>query len=264
MKRLGLILGVVLMAQLSFGQIFTWGLKGGVNSSKIKFDDFKVNDASVSIKPDYLPGGSKETELWQDYNNDGVKNEINPMALDLSARVTFQPSSYELGYHFGAFARLKLLGVFIQPELIFSQTNTSINIKQGDEFKSGSTLISDITATTANIRYTNFDIPVLVGFKFGPARICAGPVATFKLGTKSDVSAGQEVGEMIDDYTKVTEKATFGGQAGIGIDILKKVTIDLRYEFPLSKLGDKVTINGSEFKTDQRQSQFLASIGFMF
>ncbi|MBI9068880.1 MAG: PorT family protein [Salinivirgaceae bacterium] len=262
MKRLFLIAGLLIIAQLTFSQIFSWGIKGGVNSSKISFDDFSV-DPAISIKPEYLTS-DPDFPLLVDLNNDGEVAEINPKALDVSAKVTFEPSSYDMGYHFGAFARVKLLGIFIQPELIFSQTNTTINVMQGDEIKDGTSIINEIRSSSADIKYTNFDIPIMVGIKLGPARLCAGPVATFKLGNKVGTTAGDEIGAMVDDFTAVTEKATFGGQAGVGLDILGKVTLDIRYEFPLSKLGDKVTIDGNSYSTDQRASQFIASIGWMF
>jgi opacity protein-like surface antigen len=89
-----------------------------------------------------------------------------------------------------------------------------------------------------------------------------GPVATFNLGTKT--KASDEVKRYIGDGFESTKSATFGYQFGVGLDILKKVTIDVRYEFGLSKLGDKVSVNGQEFKTDQRMNQFIGSIGFFF
>ncbi|MCK9207652.1 MAG: PorT family protein [Salinivirgaceae bacterium] len=263
MKKLMLMAGILTMAVAANSQIFSWGLKGGVNSSKVSFDDFGI-EPSVSIKDSYLPGGSNDGELLIDLNNDGVAAEINPLALDVSANVTFEPSSYDLGYHFGAFARVKVLGIFIQPELIFSQTNTTINIKEGDEIKDGAAIISEFKNSTSNIKYTNFDIPVMVGIKLGPARFYGGPVATFRLGNKADKSASEEINEMLDSFTAVTQKATFGGQAGVGLDILKKVTLDVRYEFPLSKLGDNISLGDYTYSTDQRQSQFIASIGFIF
>ncbi|MGE4289995.1 MAG: porin family protein [Salinivirgaceae bacterium] len=258
MKKLILILSVIFIAHMSYSQIFTWGIKGGVNSSKVSFDDFSI-DPKVSIKDSYLPGGTNEGSLFVDLDGDGTAAEINPLALNVVANLAFEPASYDMGYHFGAFARVKLLGIFIQPELIFSQTNTTINIK-----KPLADLYSDVAESSASIKYTNFDIPVMVGVKLGPARLYGGPVASFKLGNNADESASDEINQMLDSFTAVTQKATFGGQAGVGLDILKKVTLDVRYEFPLSKLGDSITLGDYSYNTDQRQSQFLASIGIMF
>lgn len=259
MKKLTFVISMLFVAQISFAQIFSWGIKGGVNSSKISFDDFSVDEP-----PTFSINESHRVEFANFLLTDPSQEEQiqylrdNPGAFDITApKVTFTPSSYEMGYHFGAFARVKLLGIFVQPELIFSQTKAAIDFRDTDN------LLENLESSSTNITYTNFDIPVMVGVKLGPARLNAGPVATFKLATNVD-EANEQVNAMMKDFTEVTQTATFGGQVGVGLDILKKVTIDVRYEFGLSKLGDQVTIGDNTFSTDQRQSQFLASVGWMF
>jgi len=252
MKKLVFLIGVMLVAQASFSQIFTWGVKAGVNSTKVSFDDFSIEN-DITIKPDYLPGGSNEDDLIITVDGQEV---INPQAINRPG-IKFEPKSYEMGYHFGAFARLKVLGIYIQPELIFSHAEASIDFSDTDN------LAGELESSTATIKYNSFDIPVLVGMKLGPARFNLGPVASFKLDPNVE-GAKAEVKEGLTSFSDATELATFGGTVGVGIDILKKVTLDVRYEFPLSKLGDEVNIGDNSFKTDQRQSQVIGSIGFMF
>ncbi len=257
MKKLVFLISIVLMAQMSFAQLFSWGVKGGVNSTKVSFDDFNI-DGDFTVKEDYLPGGPNADDLIitvQDDEGNDVEI-INPQAIN-TPRLTFTPSSYEMGYHFGAFARLKLLGIFIQPELLFSHAEAAIDFSDTDN------LVDNVSSSTATINYNKFDVPVMVGVKLGPARLNMGPVATFNLSPSVEGAAG-EVEDMLDDFTEVTNLATFGAQVGVGVDILKKVTIDVRYEFPISKLGDEVTIGDNTFSTDQRQAQFIGSVGFMF
>jgi hypothetical protein len=250
MKKLIFFIAVMLVAQVSFTQIFSWGIKAGVNSTKISFDDFSIED-DITIKPDYLPGGPNADDLIITVDGQEV---INPAAINRPG-VKFEPKSYEMGYHFGAFARIKVLAIYIQPELYFSHTEAAIDFRE--EGAAG-----EVLESSATINYNNFDIPVLVGMKLGPARFNLGPVASFKLAPK--VQDAQSQVENIESFSDATELATFGGQVGVGIDILKKVTLDIRYEFPLSKLGDQVTVGGNSFNTDQRQTQFMASIGWMF
>jgi len=257
MKKILLFATVLFITGTSFGQMFSWGIKGGVNSSKIKFDDFSISKEPIvfdDITPD--ANGNISIPVIE------VDGKLVPDPAFLADHITlpsvsFTPSSYEMGYHFGVFARIKVLAIYIQPELIFSQTNAQIDIT--DE----GNLYDNFTNSTAEIKYNNFDIPVMVGVKLGPARLNLGPVATFKLSSDPS-SANEEINGMLKDFTSVTRVATFGGQIGVGLDILKKVTIDVRYEFGLSKLGDDVKIAGQEFKTDQRQNQFIGSIGWMF
>jgi hypothetical protein len=261
MKKILLFVAVLFIANTSFSQLFSWGIKGGVNSSKITFDDFNIEKDQPLVTFDGLtPDASGNITIPVEEINGQLVPDPQWVADHMNVNVptlSFTPSSYEMGYHFGVFARIKVLAIFIQPELIFSQTNASIDVSDVNN------LWDNFTESTVDIKYNNFDIPVMVGVKLGPLRLNAGPVATFKL--SSDPSAANdEINEMLNDFTAVTKTATFGGQAGVGIDILKKVTLDVRYEFPLSKLGDDVTIAGQTFKTDQRQSQFIASIGWMF
>ncbi len=63
-------------------------------------------------------------------------------------------------------------------------------------------------------KFTKLNIPVLLGFKLGPLRINAGPAASILLPEPTD---------MIDIATY--KKATFGYQAGVGLDLFKKLPL---------------------------------------
>ncbi|MCK7531208.1 MAG: hypothetical protein MZV63_09280 [Marinilabiliales bacterium] len=45
------------------------------------------------------------------------------------------------------------------------------------------------------------------------------------------------------DVKATYNKATFGYQAGVGFDLLKRLTVDVRYEGNLSKFGEEVMIS---------------------
>jgi len=150
------------------------------------------------------------------------------------------------GFHGGLFLRLTLFGVYIQPEAYLA-TNTY-------EYKVTTGTIEDIKKQTFN----RLDVPVLVGFKVGPLRLNAGPAATVQIGSPK---------ALIDDpnFEEMYKGATFGYQAGVGIDLFKKLTLDARYEGSLSgKFGDAVTIGSQTFKLDQRQPAFVISVGLIF
>lgn len=266
MKKLLIIVLAAFTFNFSHAQIFSYGLKGGVNSSKISFSDISIDKApTIAVNP------TSYNDIATILADVSLTDEQKASALAnpdfysvTSPKVSFEPSSYEMGFHFGAFARFKILAVFIQPELIFSQTNAGINLNPEGFDALG--VANDVKTT--KITYNNFDVPVLLGFKFGPAHICAGPVATFKLNSKIDDATKQLLEDIESENDMnvftVTKAATFGAQIGTGLTIAKKVTLDVRYEFGLSKLGDQVTIGEQEFNTDQRGSQFIGSIGWMF
>jgi hypothetical protein len=212
MKKYILIFMMALgMSSVSNAQILSFGIKGGLNYSKMKFDDIS-NVAS----------GIKTYKLMEDES--------------------FQ------GFHVGVMGRLKVFNLFIQPELLFNTTGGKVLVEE-----TGTTL-----SKVKQVKYNKIDMPVLVGMKIGPARINAGPVASVTL------SSNSELGDIIPDLETMSKGATIGFQAGAGLDILKKFTIDLRYEGGLSKLGDKLTVGGNSYAFDSRDRKFLVSLGFFF
>ena len=107
-------------------------------------------------------------------------------------------------------------------------------------------------------RFNRLEIPVLLGIKLGPLRINAGPSATIQIGSPK---------ALIDDpnFNNMYKGATFGYQAGIGLDLFKTITLDARYGGSLSKkFGDSVTIGSQTFNLDSRQPSLILSVGIMF
>ncbi len=97
-----------------------------------------------------------------------------------------------------------------------------------------------------------------MGFKLGPVRLNAGPSASLLINSPKD---------LIDDpdFESMYSKMTIGYQAGIGIDVLKTLTIDMRYEGSLKKYQNQIeNITGTTFNLDDRANAFLLSIGLMF
>lgn len=153
-----------------------------------------------------------------------------------------QEGDAEFGFQYGLFARFKVpvIGLYVQPELLFSSTESTIT--------SG--------AQNVDLSFNRVDVPIMIGGKVGPLRINAGPSLSFLTSAESDVSG--TVADIKDNYSSTT----VGFQAGIGIDLLKFV-IDLKYEGSLGeKFGDAITVAGNSFATDERPSQLVLGIGF--
>ncbi|MFN8241851.1 MAG: porin family protein [Bacteroidales bacterium] len=150
------------------------------------------------------------------------------------------------GFQAGAFVRLTLLGIYLQPEVMFASNTYEYNVTT-----SGGT---DVLKQ----KFNRLEVPVMLGVKLGPIRINAGPSASVQIGTPK---------ALIDDpnFKEMYKGATFGYQAGLGFDLFKKLTIDARYGGSLSgKFGDAVTIGGQTFQLDHRQPEFILSLGIMF
>jgi hypothetical protein len=152
------------------------------------------------------------------------------------------------GYHAGLFVRIKLGPVYLQPEAVFASTSFDYNVKT----------VSTAPATLMSQTFNRLSVPVLVGFKLGPVRLNLGPAASIMIGTPT---------ALINDpnFENMYKGALWGYQAGVGIDLLKKLTLDVRYAGGLGEaLGDAVTIGGQTFNLDYGQSSLLLSVGWMF
>ncbi len=133
-------------------------------------------------------------------------------------------------YQIGAFARINILGFHIQPEAYF-------NSVQGEYVSRSSIAGGD---QTIQLNQNKIDIPVLFGFKLGPLRVNAGPVASFNLSSETNN----------DDFTNQYKDAIFAYQAGVGVDI-SNLTLDLRYEGNFTDQGTLGNDNDGKIKINQ-------------
>jgi len=150
------------------------------------------------------------------------------------------------GFQAGAFLRLALAGIYIQPELLFASNSYDYNVE---------------TSTTSEIvtqKFNRLSIPVLLGIKLGPVRLNAGPAASIQIGSPT---------ALVNDpnFEDMYKGAVFGYEAGVGFDFLKRLTFDARYAGSLGeKYGDSVVIGGQDFKLGYGQKSFILSVGIIF
>lgn len=185
----------------------------------------------------------------------GIRGGINSSNINLRE---FDGGNYDLeyargalGFHIGGMAQIKLMSFFVQPELLYTRTKTDISLTswntsrdQWDDPEYGEQIFSKV------------DFPVIAGVKLGPLKLQAGPVATMTLKSKSELLED-------NDIKQEFSSATFGYQAGIGLE-LANLLVDVKYEGNLSKLGNGVTISDHDYDFDQRMSQWILSVGFLF
>ena len=186
----------------------------------------------------------------------GIKAGVNfsTLAMDDIMDINTGTEVYDLvigesvtGYQVGVMTRINIAMFFVQPELYFNAVGGTVQkIVDG-----GATDLLDVN-------FNRFDIPLLVGVKLGPARLNAGPVGTFVIGSTNDlISIAPELETLSNDFT-------WGFQAGIGLDLFKKLAVDLRYEGSLSKYGDTFAIGANNFDLDARPSSWIISLGYWF
>jgi hypothetical protein len=233
MKKLPVILFVLLFSVPSFSQFIKFGVKVGTESS---------------VAPEY----------------DVVPNMTfsEAVARNMWNRVTTVENS-SWGLHGGIFTRIKILSLYVQPEIVF--TSNSFDYAIGIMDWSTDTFHSQMITSQ---RFNRLSIPVLFGTKLGPLRFNAGPAAVIQLGKpKPLVDYSKYAGlPYVASFDDMYKGVVWGFQAGVGIDILKKLTFDVRYAGSLGeKFGDTVTIYDTQnVKFDHSQKSFLLSVGIMF
>ena len=216
MKRVILISLVVLVSLPAFSQI-KFGLKAGVSTTNLSMADVKTVTSGNTT-----------------YTVDAV-------------------TSAKYGFHGGAFVRLSLFGIYLQPELLFSTRTNEYTI-------SNTTNLQSVTSYTAKQSFNKLDIPVMLGLKLGPLRINAGPVGSLLINSPKALIKDP-------DYKNNYNKMTIGYQAGVGFDIFNILTFDLRYEGSLKKYQNQIQSlagNKTKFNLDDRPNAFVFSLGLMF
>jgi len=178
---------------------------------------------------------------------------ITPQDGGVNVEIKFKPNK-PFGMHFGGFAQVAIAGFFFQPELLFVTAKSDIEVDNG------------ISEVTRNVRQQewNFDIPLFAGWKFGPARVGLGPVASFNLISKNELADFMnEISEKKSEEV-VLKKAVWGLQFGAGVNLWKLI-FDVKYELGLSKINDgAVNINGKNYNFSQKANQLIISAGYCF
>ncbi len=166
-------------------------------------------------------------------------------------------SKNRLGYQLGAFARVNLGKIYVQPELIYNHRSTKLDmVKQNVGFDGAS----------ATFKVGSFDIPILLGMKVLDLKVAhirafVGPNISFT--TNKDVTlkiGGKKIeGETIS--TKDFKNKTWYLQAGVGVDFLN-LTFDIRYEKGLSNIYSGKWEGFKKDSLDFKNNVWIFTLGF--
>lgn len=189
---------------------FGFGVRGGMNFSSVS--------------------SAKETILSGDYDGN----------------LTALKDSYT-GFHFGVVGYFSLFSVFVQPELLYTQTGQEMAIMKTQNGTEEEFFTN---------KYSHISMPVVAGPSFGPLRVGLGPVFSILLDSKMGYT-GDDL-EFDFDYNR----ATVGYQAMLGLK-LRNFLLDFKYEGSLSRLSDGLSIGDASFDFDTRPRQFILSVGIL-
>ena len=164
----------------------------------------------------------------------GIKGGLNIAAAsavkDLVPGVGISSKNTYNGGVYGRF-KIKLIGVFVQPELVYNTRGYNFNITE------------PITNTTINIKQQAYyiDVPVLVGLKmFKFLRVYAGP--NFQYLLKNEITG---IDNIVTFQKNDMKKANTGVQIGFGLD-LSKFRLDVKYDFNPTDMGSPFSYQGKE------------------
>ena len=148
------------------------------------------------------------------------------------------------GWHAGLYARLKVLMVYMQPELVYTRLSHQVTFTDGQ---------GQIGAAVAD-PVSRIDLPVQVGVKLGFLRAFVAPVWSANVNSLDDL-------RNFDPQTA----GTWGAQAGVGLQLGKKVQLNVRYEGNLTPYTSNITLPGNiVVPSDNRVNQLVVDMGFAF
>lgn len=151
------------------------------------------------------------------------------------------------GIHGGLVIRAQLGKFLIQPEVLFN--SNSVDYKVDD-------LSNNIIGQIKEEKFQYLDIPLLLGYKFGPLRLMAGPEGHIFINNSSELTD-------FDNYDEKFKSMTLSWLGGIGLD-LWSLMLDVRYEGSFNKFGEHIRFGNQQFDFDDRPSRWTFSVGFLF
>ena len=187
----------------------------------------------------------------------------------------------------GAFARLTFGRLYLQPELMYFKTSNDFNVSFTGTDSDNALNIPTGANVNLTLNQANLQVPVLVGFNIIDLDILTirghvGPTANFVLKSRtlvdytysvtgdsgSETQHGQSTSD--DNETFNTKSITWGAQVGVGVDLLKRITLDINYNFGMSKVFEQLnsTTLGEYFDFGNadysKQNTFMVTVGFKF
>lgn len=160
----------------------------------------------------------------------------------------FEIPSSSNGFLIGGFARVSLIGFYIQPEICFRNLNFTVNSTGTTSAASSATMLNYI------------DIPVMFGKKIlNVINVSAGP--SFQFLVNKDLTANN---------INTLEKGNYndfvvGVQLGVGAEIWK-LCFDIRYDFSINSIGNVASVvnNSQNVDFSSRASMLQFTVGYKF
>ncbi len=199
--------------------------------------------------------GARAGILFQDMpltGNDFVNNSTAVPTIDSYS------TEGRMGFNVAVAARVRLteigrgalgLGLFLQPEIVYSQNNYLIQqtLTAADGTRSNGRL--------SKIRLQSVELPVLLSFKVSILRIQAGPVfcAMYRNSTVSG------------DMSFIARRPLVGYAAGVSVDIFAGLVLDGRFNGQFKKLNNNIRSGETVYESVRGSlSSWSVGLSYMF
>lgn len=212
----------------------------------------------------------------------GVDFGIGPKVGYQTATLSYQKADIKAGFanHFtvGLFGRVGFGRLYVQPEVLYFKTSNLFDMEINGTGTNNWFNIPTGADVNLTLNAMNIQVPVLVGVKIIETdlitlRAQAGPTANFVINSKPVVSyttgegVTNELPEEASDWVD-TQSIAWGLQGGVGADVLGKITLDINYNFGLTKVFNKLSETGvgSEYFNfsnieNTKQGLFMVTVG---
>ncbi len=218
----------------------------------------------------------------------GIDLSIGPKIGYQTAKLSYNKANIKSDFsnHFtaGVFGRVTVGRVYVQPEVLYFKTTnvfdaSVVGVESDNLFNLPTGAHLNLTLNQMNLQ-----VPIMIGVNIidldiVTLRAQVGPTANFTLKSQTlyDETYSLEGQQFeLDQNNATTDKnfdtksISWGVQAGLGVDILKRITLDINYNFGLSKMFDKLndTQLGETFDftniDNTKQNLFMVTVGFKF
>ena len=215
----------------------------------------------------------------------GIDLAIGPKIGYQTAKLSYNKANIKSDFsnHFtaGVFGRVTVGRVYVQPEVLYFKTTnvfdaSVVGVESDNLFNLPTGAHLNLTLNQMNLQ-----VPIMIGVNIidldiVTLRAQVGPTANFTLKSQTLYDEtytldGQQF--ELDQNNATTDKnfdtksISWGVQAGLGVDILKRITLDINYNFGLSKMFDKLndTQLGETFDftniDNTKQNMFMVTVG---
>ena len=174
-----------------------------------------------------------------------------------TSKLSYQKADIQAGFAnnltLGLFARVEIQGFYVQPEVLWYNTSNAFDLSTT---VTGDTIGGIVFPSSGTLDFTmkaiNFQVPILFGYRYElmealALRAQVGPTLNFTIPQKTiihqTVGDGPDVEIPNDSFD--TKSIAFGLQGGFGVDVLKNITLDVNYNFGITKVFGANLINNT-------------------